>query len=193
MRLFGPLWRWTMEAAHHRHAPLALAAVSAAESSFFPVPPDVMLVPMSIAKPRQAMRLAMLTTVASVIGGILGYGIGFWAFEAARAWLESMGYGADIVRIMRWYDQYGIWLVLLAGFSPIPYKLFTILSGAMALPFLPFVIASLVGRGGRFFLVAALAGRYGPPMAPRIAAIAEYLGWGVVVVALCVYLFMHFA
>ena len=142
--------------AQHRHAVKYLFALSFAESSFFPLPPDIMLAPMSLSQPKRALFFALLTTVASVLGGILGYMIGLYAMDWVMPWLQDSTYGASFIRVQNWFEQWGVWAVFLAGFSPIPYKVFTIASGAFGLLFLPFVAASILGRGARFFLVAGL-------------------------------------
>jgi membrane protein YqaA with SNARE-associated domain len=186
MRLFGPLYDRVLGWAAHPKARWYLGALSFAESSFFPVPPDVMLAPMALARPVDAWRLAFLTTVTSVAGGVLGYLIGFFALDAIEPWLVSAGYWEGYLEAREWFNTWGFWAVLAAGFSPIPYKLFTIAAGALSM-FLPvFVIASLVGRGGRFFLVAGLIRWGGAPMEARLRRNVEFLGWllvGLLVVA----------
>ncbi len=188
MKLFTPLYDRTLHWARHPHARRYLAALSFAESSFFPIPPDVMLMPMTLAQPRQALRFAWLTTVFSTLGGLLGYAIGYWAFEVVQPWLLEVGQGAHLAQVRRFFADYGVWVVFVAGFSPIPYKLFTLSAGAMQMPLLPFVLASFVGRGARFFLVALLMRWGGERHAEHIRASVEYLGWLLVVVILA-YLF----
>ena len=132
--------------AKHRHAERYLAGMSFAESVFFPVPPDVMLAPMSLAQPDKAWRFASFTTIASVIGGILGYLLGFWLFEpVVEPLIAQMGWQAKFDTALSWFENYGVWVVFLAGFSPIPYKVFTIGAGLMQMAFLPFLIASDTG------------------------------------------------
>lgn len=176
--------RW----AAHRHAQWYLAGLSFAESSFFPVPPDVMLAPMALAENKKAWRYAAITTVASVIGGMFGYLIGWLAFEAIEPWVISAGYGDKYQLAVEWFHQWGVWTILIAGFSPIPYKVFTIAAGAISMVFLPFVLASLVGRGGRFFLVAGLIVWGGPRMEQTIKKYVDWLGWGLVVLIVVVIL-----
>lgn len=177
MRLFGPLYDRVLGWAAHPKARWYLGALSFAESSFFPVPPDVMLAPMTLARPIDAWRLAALTTVASVLGGVLGYLIGYFALDLVEPWMVSAGYWEGYLQVRNWFQTWGFWAVLAAGFSPIPYKLFTIAAGALAM-FLPvFVLASIVGRGGRFFLVAGLIRWGGAPMEARLRQNVEFLGW----------------
>lgn len=177
MRIFEPLYDRVMGWARHRHATRYLAGLSFAESSFFPVPPDVMLVPLAAARPREALRLAWITTVFSVLGGVLGYLIGVLAFELVAPWITDMGHGENLDLAKEWFAVWGVWVVLIAGFSPIPYKLFTVTAGALAMPLLPFVIASLLGRGARFFSVALLMAWLGPHADRRLRPYMERLGW----------------
>lgn len=189
---FSWLYTRTLRWAAHRHAPRYLAVLSFAESSFFPVPPDVMLMPMSLAQPTRALWFAMLTTIASVLGGLFGYLIGYFAMEAVEPLIEQMGHAETLGRAQDWFQVYGFWVVLLAGFSPIPYKIFTIAAGGLALPVLPFLAASLVGRGSRFYLVAALTAWGGPRMEPWIRRYVERIGWACVVILVLLYaLFVH--
>ncbi len=153
----------------------ALGAVSFAESSFFPVPPDVMIVPMVLARPRRAWRIATIATVASVVGGIFGYLIGAFLFEAVgRPIVEFYGYAAEFERFRRLYLEWGLWIVLIGGLTPFPYKVVTIASGVVGYPLLPFVLGSAATRGARFFLEAALLRWFGPPLR---AFIERRLGW----------------
>ncbi len=177
MRLFRSLYDKALHWSRHPHAPRYLAALSFAESSFFPVPPDVMLVPMVLARPACAWRLAALTTSASLIGGLAGFAIGALAIDAAMPLLERAGYGDEFLRAAHWFRDWGFWAVLLAGFSPIPYKVFTIAAGSLAMPLLPFALASLLGRGARFYLVAGLIFWGGPQMAGRLRHYVDLVGW----------------
>ena len=166
--------------AGHRHAPRYLAGMSFAESSFFPIPPDVMLAPMVLAKPPAWVRLAAITTLFSVLGGIAGYLIGVFALELVQPWLDNHADKYELVK--QWVSEYGIWVVFIAGFSPVPFKLFTITAGALAMPLLPFVLTSIVGRGARFFLVAGLIAWGGERLENTIHRYVEWFGWAMVVV-----------
>ena len=177
MKIFEPLYDRVMGWSRHRHATRYLAALSFAESSFFPVPPDVMLAPMAAARPREGMRLAALTTVFSVLGGLLGYLLGVLAFELVAPWIVRAGYGDSLELAKEWFAVWGVWVVLIAGFSPIPYKLFTLTAGALAMPLLPFVLASVVGRGSRFFAVGLLMAWLGPQADRHLRPYMERLGW----------------
>lgn len=181
MRLFTGIYDKMLGWSRHRHAPRYLGVLSFAESSFFPIPPDVMLMPMSLAQPHRAWWFATLTTLASVAGGMAGYAIGFFALEWVAPLIGEGGrWAAAYTRASDWFAEWGFWAVLIAGFSPIPYKVFTISAGALAMPFVPFVLASAVGRGGRFFLVAGLLVWGGSAMETRIRHSVEWIGWGLV-------------
>lgn len=177
MRLFGALYDKVMAWVTYPHAPWYLGGLSFAESSFFPIPPDVMLAPMALAQPSKAWRFALITTLASVAGGILGYFIGLFLFEQLQPYLIQWGYGPTYDKASAWFDQWGFWAIFLAGFSPIPYKLFTISAGAIAMPFLPFVLASVIGRGARFYLVAGLMRWGGERMEKQLRQHIDLLGW----------------
>ena len=183
MRLFGPLYERVLGWAAHPHAERYLAVLSFAESSFFPIPPDVMLAPMCLADRARAWRYAAVTTLTSLAGGVAGYLIGYFLFEAVAPWLHSMGYWPAYLRGKDWFDQWGVWAVFVAGFSPIPYKIFTISAGVAVLNFPGFVVASLVGRGARFFLVAGFVVAGGARMESMVSTYIERIGWGVVALA----------
>lgn len=177
MKPFSRLYDWVMAKSLHPHAPVYLGALSFAESSFFPIPPDVMLAPMVLARPSRAAFLAGLTTAASVLGGLAGFAIGVLAMDMVMPLLERFGYADEFERARHWFDQWGFWAVLLAGFSPIPYKVFTIAAGALAMPLVPFAAASLVGRGSRFYLVATLVAWGGPRVEAHLKRYVDVIGW----------------
>jgi len=168
------LYDWTMSLAATRHARVALAGVSFAESSFFPIPPDVLLIPMVLANRTAWWRLALLCTAASIVGAMVGYAIGMFLFEAiGRPILDLYGKEQSFDRISEWYNTYGGWGVLFAALTPFPYKVLTIFSGVTGLNFGIFVLVSIIGRSFRFFLVAFLLYRFGEPI--RLF-IERYLG-----------------
>ena len=159
------LYDWTMELAAHRSAPWALAGVSFIESSVFPIPPDVMLIPMVLAERRKAWFYATLCTAASVVGGAFGYFIGYFLFETVgEPILRFYGYQAAFQDFAARYNDWGAWIVFMAGVTPFPYKVITIASGATQLNFFVFMLASVAARGLRFFVVAGLLYWFGPPI-----------------------------
>ncbi|MCK5889473.1 MAG: DedA family protein [Methylococcales bacterium] len=178
--MFQKLYDKTLSWAKHRHAEKFLCTLSFAESSFFPIPPDVMLAPMTLAKPNKAVRLAFLTTLFSVLGGILGYNIGFFMFDTISVWLEQSHYWDKYLLAQRWFEDWGIWAIFIAGFSPIPYKVFTIAAGALHMLFIPFILASIVGRGARFFLVALLIAAGGEKLEKKLRHSIDLVGWIIV-------------
>ncbi len=177
MRIFSALYDRALEWSRHRHAERYLAGVSFSESSFFPIPPDVLLAPMTLARPACWRRFATLTTVASVLGGLLGYVIGYLAIEAVTPLLQRVGYWGHFQTAQAWFTRYGFWAIFAAGFTPIPYKVFTVAAGAVQMALLPFVAGSLIGRGARFFLVAALVRFGGAPIEQHIRRYIDGLGW----------------
>jgi membrane protein YqaA with SNARE-associated domain len=157
------IYDWCIAAADKPYALWILGAVAFAESSFFPIPPDVMLIPMSLARPSRAWLYAVWCTVASVIGGLLGYAIGAVLYDSVGHWLIQLyGYGDKVEAFRASYAQYGAWIILLKGLTPIPYKIVTITSGFAGYNVWLFVLFSILARGGRFFVVALLLNRYGP-------------------------------
>ncbi len=158
-------YNWMMDKATHDHAKAWLAVVSFAESSFFPLPPDLMLIPMVLAQPKNWYKLAGLCTLASVVGGFFGYAIGYFAMDTIGQWLlGALGLLDKFEALKPWIAQYGVWLILIKGMTPIPYKLITITAGAFHFDLLQFTLASIVARGVRFFLSAALLWRFGEPI-----------------------------
>jgi len=168
------LYDKTMDLAQHPHATGWLAAVAFVESSVFPIPPDVVLIPMVLADRRRAWVIATVCLIASVLGGILGYAIGYYLYDLiGRPLVEFYGYGEQFARFQQSYNDYGAWIVAFFGLTPFPYKVITIASGVTALNPLTFIVASVLSRGARFFIVAALLWRFGPPIRDFIE---KYLG-----------------
>lgn len=159
------LYDWTLRLAAKPRANYALGAVSFADSSFFPVPPDILLIPMVIANRRRAWRLALICTLTSVLGATAGYVIGAALFEqVARPILALYGYSERFAEFAITYNEYGAWIVLIAGLTPFPFKVVTIASGATSLDFVSFVLLCTLARGTRFYLVAGLLYAFGPPI-----------------------------
>ena len=159
------LYDWTLSLAEHRHALWVLALVAFLESSMFPIPPDIIMIPMIIARPSRAFVIAGVALVASVLGGLLGYAIGALAYEAIGApILQALGKGDAMAEFATRFNDLGFWAVLAAGVTPFPYKVITIMSGWTAMPLSTFVITSILARGLRFFLVALLLWKFGAPV-----------------------------
>ena len=189
MKLFTRLYDRCLQWAAHRHADYYLGTLSFAESSFFPIPPDVMLAPMTLAKPGKGIYYATLTTVTSVLGGVFGYLVGYYAFAAAQPFIARWGYMEAFARAESWFAEWGFWAVFIAGFSPIPYKVFTIAAGTLSL-FLPlFILASLIGRGLRFFMVALIVMRFGARYERKLRQSIEWLGWPALAIIAAVILY----
>lgn len=163
--MFRRLYDWVISLAASPYAVWALAAVSFAESSFFPVPPDVLLLPMALSRPDRALFYAGVCTVSSVIGGLAGYAIGALLYDSLGQWLiAAYGYGDNVEAFRQAYAQYGEWIILIKGVTPIPYKLVTITSGFAGYDIVWFTVLSLITRGLRFYLLAGLLHRYGNPI-----------------------------
>ena len=159
------IYDWMMEKAAHRHALAWLAAVSFVESSFFPIPPDVMLIPMILAAPSRWFRIALTCTLASVVGGFFGYAIGALAMDTVGHAILAAFHLSDKFEAMRpLVEQYGVWVILVKGMTPIPYKLITITAGAFHFDLVKFTLASIAARGMRFFVVAVLLWKFGEPI-----------------------------
>ncbi len=165
------LYDWTMALAAHRHALAWLAVIAAAESIFFPIPPDVMIIPMVLAARERAWTILAVATIASVVGGILGYGIGYYLYEeVGRPIIDFYGYADKYGVFQGWYEEYGGWIVAAGGFTPIPYKVITIATGVVQLDLTTFITASVLSRGARFLIVCALLWRFGAPIRTFIEA-----------------------
>ena len=159
------LYDWTMTQAAGPHATRGLAAVAFLESSVFPIPPDAMLVPMVLAQPQRAWRLAAIATAGSILGGLAGYAIGYFLFATLGSWIiDFYGLGTRFADFQRTWNEWGLWIILVKGLTPIPYKLVTIASGLAKFNLVVFILASIVTRGARFFLVAGLLRAFGTPI-----------------------------
>ena len=188
MKIFGPLYDKVMRWSRHPKAERYLVGVSFIESSFFPVPTAVMLAPMVLANRRRAWRLAGLATAASVLGGIFGYLIGYFLFDQlGQPIIDFYRAGEKFETMREWFGDYGVWLVLLAGVTPIPYKIFTIASGLLGLPIVLFILASIVGRASQFFLVAWLLWWGGEKLELALKKWMEPAGWGLLALGAAAY------
>lgn len=186
--LFAGLYNRMMYWAAHPFAERYLIGVSIFESIFFPVPTALMVAPMAIARPERALRIAFIATTMSVLGGVVGYYLGYFAIHAIEPLLQDVGYWDKYMTAQRWFEEWGFWAVVVAGFSPIPFKLFTLSAGALSMALLPFVAAAIVGRSAHFFLVALLMAWAGPKLEPVVKKYIEWLGWiTVLLIALVIY------
>jgi membrane protein YqaA with SNARE-associated domain len=189
MTFFRKLYLKVVNLSKHQHAPYYLAGVSFVESSFFPIPPDVMLIPMIIAKPLKAWQYAVITTIGSIVGGLLGYVIGYYFFELlGEPFIALLGYQSAYLKVIAWFNNYGFYALLIAGFTPIPYKLFTIAGGAAQMLLFPFIVASIIGRGLRFFLVAGLLRYFGVKFERVVLKYIDIIAWSalLLIAVLCV-------
>jgi membrane protein YqaA with SNARE-associated domain len=179
-KLYDRVLAW----AGHPRAPAILTSLSFAESSFFPIPPDVMLAPMCLARPAKAWFYATICTLSSVAGGLFGYVIGRWAFASIEPWLMASSYASVFNAAVASFETWGFAYILLAGFTPVPYKVFTVSAGVVGMPLLPFLAGSLLGRSGRFFLVAGIIRLLGDQAADKLRNWVDLTGWLVLAVAL---------
>lgn len=177
MAIFAALYNKVLEWAKHKHAPRYLAGLSFVESAVLPLPPDLMLVPMTLAQIDKAWYFAFITTLFSVLGGIVGYCLGYFFFELLEPTLIHSAYWQPYQQVMHWVHHKGIYLLLVAGLLPIPYKIFTIGSGALQVAFIPFLIASIIGRAVRFYLVSGVLVWKGERMHHFIVKYVEQIGW----------------
>lgn len=177
MKLFRPLYERTLSWSAHPRAPLLLTVLSFFEAIIFPVPPEVMLAPMSLAKPQRALWYATLSLFGSMLGMFVGYALGYFALEAIMPWLERLGYAEEFDKIKAQAAENGFWLLLIAGFTPVPFKIFTIASGAVGMPLLPFFFGALIGRGKRVYLVAGAIKLGGARAEAALHKHIEPVGW----------------
>ncbi|MDH5517719.1 MAG: DedA family protein [Gammaproteobacteria bacterium] len=187
--IFAGLYNTTMRWAAHQHAEKYLAFVSFIESIFFPVPTALMLAPMAMAAPDRAVRLALVATFTSVAGGVLGYFLGAYALDLIEPILINVGYIDKYHTAVAWFSEWGFWAVIVAGFSPIPFKLFTLSAGALNMFLLPFVLAALIGRSAHFFMVALLMAWAGPRLESKVKQYIEWIGWLTVILIIAGYLY----
>ena len=185
--IFQKMYQMTVRYSAHPKAPWLLGFIAFIESFIFPIPPDIMLMSMGLVKPKSAWRNAGIASFASVLGGILGYLIGLTLFDFIKPWLIHSSFNSAYETACIWFDHYGVWMVIVAGFTPIPYKIFTITAGATNMAFIPFVLASIIGRSMRFFLVSTLFYFYGERLEKKLLHIIDALAIGVIVLAGIVY------
>jgi len=187
--MFHHLYQKVLYWSKHKHAIKYLAIVSFSEAIFFPIPVAIMLLPMCFAAPDKSYHYAKITLIFSITGGVVGYLFGWAGIEIIHPLLDA--YRDQFVIAKNWFADYGVWVVLMAGFSPIPYKIFTITSGILSMPFIPFLISSIIGRAAQFYLIAALVKKFGPAMEPKVRQYIEWVGWGSVLVIGSVILYLN--
>jgi membrane protein YqaA with SNARE-associated domain len=177
MKLFEPLYVRAMQWARHRHATALLALLSFFEAIIFPIPPEVMLAPMCLAQPKRGWYFATVSLLGSMVGMFVAYAIGYYAIELVMPLLERLGYAVEFEDVKRQAAENGFWLLLIAGFTPVPFKIFTLASGAVGMPMLPFVAGAMIGRGKRVYLVAAAIRLGGARAEAVLHRYAERIGW----------------
>ncbi len=193
MKLIKKLYNWVLHWAETPYGVPALFLLAFSESSFFPVPPDVLLIALAISIPKKSLKFAAVCAVGSVLGGMLGYGIGFYGYEAIGQPIVDFYHGQAVMeKVKLWYDQYGFFGILIAAVTPIPYKVFTIASGVFSFDFLLFVVASIVGRSARFFVVAGLIWKFGPAIKVFIDKYFNLLCWVFMILLIGGFLLMKY-
>ncbi len=192
MGLFSKLYDKVMAWSRHKYASYYLALVSFTESFCFVIPPDIMLAPMTLAKPEKAWFYAAITTASSVLGAIAGYILGMYAFQAIEPLLVSAGYHEAYLTVQSGFAKWGFWAMFIAGFTPIPFKLFTIAAGATAMAFTPFLLGSAISRGLRYFLEAGLMWWGGERFERHLRQWIDRIGWiTLLVLVIAYFIFRH--
>jgi len=184
VQLFAPLYRRAMDLSRHPHAPRYLGLLSFVEAFVFPVPPEVMLAPMTLARPRAWFRYATISLVFALLGGLVGYAIGAFAIDLVLPVLDRLGYRARFEEVRTLATDHGFWLLLVGGFTPIPLKLFTLASGAVHMPLLPFLAGLFIGRAKRVYLVTGAVRLGGERAEQALHRHVEKLGWAAMVLLL---------
>lgn len=186
LKIFSYLYDKSITWSGHPNAQYYLGGISFIESSFFPIPPDVMLVTMTLAKPHKVWYYALIATLCSVAGGVLGYVIGYYAMLFIKPYLMASAFAPKFQQVMAWFDQFGVWMVILAGFTPFPYKIFTLSAGAMHLSFPLFFFGSILGRGLRFFLVCSILHFTAERFEKHVKRYIDIIGWSSLGIAVAV-------
>ena len=186
--IFGSLYKRAMSWAEHPHRERYLVGVSIFESFVFPLPTAMLMIPMVIATPDKAIRLATITTLMSVVGAVIGYLLGWGAMSMIEPWIEKMGWLDQLDLARHEFEIYGVLAVGIGAFTPAPFKIFTITAGVLSMSFIPFLLVSLVGRAAHFFLIALLMAWAGPKMEPVVRKYIEWLGWAMIILAVAGFL-----
>lgn len=192
MALFANLYEKAMRWSSHAHAPRILGLLSFCEAIFFPVPPETMLAPMTLAQPKRWAAYASISLFWAMIGAFVGYLIGYLAFDLVQPWLARMGYAEEFERIKIMARDQGFWLLLIGGFTPVPFKLLTLASGAVAMPLLPFIAGAIIGRGKRVYLVTGVIRLGGPRAEAWLRANIERVGMVMLVLLLLIFAVVKF-
>jgi len=193
VKIFSPLYEKVMLWSKHKYAPFYLYLMAFSESIFWPVPVDVMLAPMALSKPKLAWRFALGSTVFSVLGGAVGYSLGYFLYDpVVLPFIELMGYQDKILTAQTWFNEWGIMVIFIVSFTPIPFKVFTITAGVMGMVFAPFILTAFIGRGLRFFLVAGLMFFGGKKMEDKLSRYIDLLGWIVIFAAIILYFILKY-
>lgn len=186
--MFRGLYERTMKMAAHPHSERYLAAISIIESIFFPIPTALMVAPMAVARPNRAVQIALIATVTSVLGGLFGYALGYFAIDLAEPLLQEWGKWDKYEASKLWFTEWGFWAVAIAAFTPLPFKVFTITAGALHMSVVAFLVSALIGRAAHFFLVALLMAWAGPKLEPTVRRYIEWISWGTLILAVVLYL-----
>jgi membrane protein YqaA with SNARE-associated domain len=193
MKIFSPLYSKVMLWSKHKYAPFYLYMTAFCESVFWPVPVDIMLAPMALAKRHLAWRFAFGTTLFSVMGGAIGYYIGHVLYDPlVLPFIEFMHYQDKMQTAQAWFLEWGVMVIFIASFTPIPFKVFTITAGVMSMLFFPFMLTAFIGRGLRFFLVAGLMVLGGEKMEEKLSQYIDTLGWLTVIAAIILYFILKY-
>lgn len=182
--IFSGLYNRAMKWAEHPHRERYLVGVSLFESFVFPLPTALLMIPMVIATPDKAMRLATITTLMSVFGAVIGYLLGWGAMSVIEPWIHSMGWLDQLDTARLEFAKYGVLAVGIGAFTPAPFKIFTVTAGMLSMPFIPFLLVSLVGRAAHFYMIALLMAWAGPKMEPVVRKYIEWLGWTIILLAI---------
>lgn len=193
MKIFSPLYEKVMVWSKHKYAPYYLYFTAFIESIFWPIPVDIMLAPMALAKRHLAWKFALGATIFSVLGGACGYYLGHVLYEpVVLPFIEMMGYQDKIATAQSWFSEWGVMVIFIASFTPIPFKVFTITAGVMSMVFWPFLLTALIGRGLRFFMVAGLMVLGGEKMESKLSKYIDALGWITIIAAVILYLILKY-
>jgi len=186
--IFSSLYFRVMHLSGHTHAPRYLAGLGFIEAIFFPIPVDVLLMPMALSKPDNAWRFALTATVFSALGGIVGYLLGVFFADYILSLFDFLGWSETYQTVVSWFWRWGVWIIFLAGFTPLPYKVFTLTAGMFLMPFLPFVIASVVGRAMRYYGVTWLTCRFGKRVETVLIRYMDRIGWALLLICFLAWL-----